>query len=238
MTRRNKAKKTAASGGSKRKWIAAGIAVAALIAAWHFLPLRTWLDTIETWVDRLGIFGPILYGLIYLAAEILMVPGAILMIGAGYLFGIVGGMLVVWPAATLSAAISFVVARHFARERVEKLARRHRKFAAIDGAVAEGGWKVVAMLRFSPIVPFALSNYLYGLSKIRFAPYIAATALGMLPGTFVYVYLGAAGQGLGHGESFSPLHWALLGIGILATAAASVYLTRVARKRLQRRKAA
>ena len=221
------------------KWIGSAIAVTVLIAGWHFLPLRAWLKTIETWTDGLGGFGPVLYGLIYLVAELLMVPGAILMIGAGFLFGTTTGMAVVWPAATLSAAISFLVTRHLARERVEKFARRHRKFAALDGAVAEGGWQVIALLRFSPIIPFGLSNYLYGLSKVRFVPYLAATAIGMLPGAFLYVYLGATGQSLGHGEHFTPLHWALLGVGLIATVAVSFYLARVAQRRLQhRRKAA
>ncbi len=223
---------------SKWKLIAAGAGAVALVAAWHFLPLRVWFKTIETWTDGLGGFGPILYGLLYLVAEILMVPGAILMIGAGYLFGTTVGMAVVWPAATLAAAISFLVARHLAREKVERLARRHRKFKALDGAIGEGGWQVVALLRFSPIVPFGLSNYLYGLSKVRIVPYITATAFGMLPGAFLYVYLGATGQSLGRGEHFTAMHWVLIGVGLVATAAVSVYLARVAQRRLQHRKAA
>lgn len=229
--------KTAGSGRGKWrwKWIAWGAVLAAFIAAWNFLPLRAWLEAIETSIDGMGILGPILYGLAYLAAELLMVPGAILIVGAGYLFGLAGGMAVVWIAATAAAAISFVIARRLARERVERFARRHRRFAALDGAVEQGNWKVVALLRFSPIVPFGLSNYMYGLSKMKFAPYIAATALGMLPGTFLYVYLGTAGRGLGQG--WGPWHWALVGVGLVATVAASVYLARLTKKRLRRKAA-
>lgn len=228
-------KKTAAIRGWKWKAIAWGTGIVALIAAWNFLPLKEWLEAIEFSIDGMGILGPILYGLVYLAAELLMVPGAILIVGAGYLFGLAGGMVVVWLAATIAAAVSFVIARRLAREKVERFARRHRRFAALDGAVEKGNWKVVALLRFSPIVPFGLSNYMYGLSRIGFTPYIAATALGMLPGTFLYAYLGAAGRGFGGG--WSPWHWLLVGAGIFATAAASVYLTRLAKKRLRRKAA-
>jgi uncharacterized membrane protein YdjX (TVP38/TMEM64 family) len=219
----------------KWKWIAGAAAIAAVIVAWTFLPLRAWLKALEVSIDGIGILGPILYGLLYLAAELLMVPGAILIIGAGYLFGLTGGMTVAWLAATIAAAVAFVIARRLARERVERFARRHRKFAALDGAVEQGNWKIVALLRFSPIVPFGLSNYMYGLSRIGFAPYISATALGMLPGTFLYVYLGDAGRGFGGG--WSPWHWALVGVGVLATGAASVYLARVTKKRMRRKAA-
>ena len=220
---------------SKWKWIAAAAALAAVIAAWSLLPLKAWLTALGASIDGLGMFGPILFGLLYMVAELLMIPGAILIVGAGYLFGLAAGMVVVWIAATLAAAVSFFVARRLARDDVARFARRHRRFAALDGAIAQGNWKVVAMLRFSPIVPFGLSNYMYGLSKIRFAPYIAATALGMLPGTFLYVYLGTAGRGLG--GKWTPWHWALVGVGLLATAAASVYLTRLTKKRLHRKAA-
>jgi len=238
-----KQKKTpSGSAGSRRTrkwtWIAAGAAAAALIAAWYFLPLKAWLEAIEGRIDGMGVLGGVLFGLAYVGAELLLVPGAILTIGAGYLFGIAGGMAVVWPSATVAAALAFLLARYVARERVERYARRHRKFAATDAAIAQGGWKVVALLRFSPVVPFALSNYLYGLTKIGFVPYISATALGMLPGTFLYVYLGGAGRSFEAGGKHSVWHWALLAAGLLATVAATVYVTRVAKKKLHRRKAA
>jgi uncharacterized membrane protein YdjX (TVP38/TMEM64 family) len=229
---------SAGSGGSKGKWIAAGVAAAALIAAWYFLPLKAWLEAIEGRIDAMGVLGGVLFGLAYVGAELLLVPGAILTVGAGYLFGIVGGMAVVWPSATVAAALAFLLARYVARERVATYARRHRKFAATDAAIEQGGWKVVALLRFSPVVPFALSNYLYGLTKIGFVPYIAATALGMLPGTFLYVYLGGAGRSFGAGGKHSVWHWVLLAAGLVATVAATVYVTRVAKKKLHRRKAA
>lgn len=210
----------------------------ALLAIWPFLPLLKWLKALEATIESLGFLGYVLYGLLYLVAELLLVPGGILLIGAGYLFGPIVGMAVAWPASVISAAISFYLARHLARERVERYARRHRKFAAIDGAIAEGSWKVAVLMRFSPIVPFALTNYMYGLTKVGFAQYLGATALGMLPGAFVYVYLGAAGQSFERGDPHSVWHWALLGVGLVATVAASVYLARITRRRLEKRKAA
>jgi uncharacterized membrane protein YdjX (TVP38/TMEM64 family) len=230
-----KKKKTRAAGdsdGSRWRWIAAGAAVVALFAAWHFLPLKDWLEALEDRVSGMGVLGGVVYGLVYVAASLLFVPGSILTLGAAYLFGIAGGMAVVWPAATAAAAVGFLIARYLAREQVERLARRHPKFGALDAAIGKSGWKVVGLLRLSAIVPFSLSNYFFGLTSVDFMPYVAATAVGMLPGTFFYVYLGAAGKSLGEGEK-SPWEWALLGAGVLATAVTAVILGRIAKKHLK-----
>jgi uncharacterized membrane protein YdjX (TVP38/TMEM64 family) len=90
----------------------------------------------------------------------------------------------------------------------------------------------VALLRLSPLVPFSLSNYLYGLTSVRFWPYVATSWVAMLPATVLYVYLGAAGRTIGAGGKRSPWEWALLAVGLAATAAVSVLLTRVAKREL------
>jgi uncharacterized membrane protein YdjX (TVP38/TMEM64 family) len=216
-------------------WIAIAVAAVALFAAWRFLPLKDWLEALEGWVGDMGVVGAIVYGAVYIAASLLFVPASILTLGAGYLFGLAGGMAVVWPAATVKAALAFLIARHFARERVERLARRHPKFAALDRAIGKGDWKVVVLLRLSPIVPFSVSNYLYGLTPVRFSHYVAATAAGMLPGSFLYVYLGTAGRRLGGSHERTPWEWAMLVAGLGATVAVTVYLSRLAKKQLKRR---
>ena len=129
--------------------------------------------------------------------------------------------------------MSFLIARYVARVKVEEIASRNPKFSAIDSAIGEGGWKIVALLRLSPAVPFNLQNYLYGLTAIRFWPCVGASAVFMLPGTFMYVYLGhLGGQGLaaasGGGAGRSAGQWALLVVGLLATIAVTVYVTRLA----------
>ncbi len=222
---------------SRWMWIAAAVVGAlALFAAWHFLPLNDWLKALAERISGLGLLGAIVYGAVCIAALLLFVPASILTIGAGYLFGLAGGMAVVWPAATVKAALAFVIGRHLARDRVQRFARRHPKFAALERAIGKGDWKVVVLLRWSPIVPFSVSNYLYGLTPVRFSHYVTATAVGMLPGSFLYVYLGAAGRSLGENSERSPWEWAMLGAGLVATVAATVYLSRLAKKQLKRRR--
>jgi uncharacterized membrane protein YdjX (TVP38/TMEM64 family) len=216
------------------KWIALGALVVGLFAAWRVLPLGQWLKDFQKWIEGLGPLGGVLFGLAYVAGALLFVPGAVLTIGAGYLFGLGWGVVVVSLASTAAAALAFLIARHLARARVETLARKYPKFAALDRAIGKNDWKVIFLLRLSPLIPFSISNYLYGLTSVRFAPYVLASWIGMLPGTFLYVYLGAAGKSLGEKHEKSPWEWALFGAGLLATIAVTVILTRVAKKELGR----
>ena len=133
----------------------------------------------------MGVLGGFVYGAVYVAATLLMVPGSVLTIGAAYLFGFAGGLAVVWPSATAAAALGFLGTRYVARDRVEKYARRHPKFDALDAAIGKNGWKVVGLVRCNAIVPFALSNYLFGLTPVRFWPFLATSSLGILPGTLL-----------------------------------------------------
>ena len=215
------------------KWIAAGAAVVTLIAAWHFLPVEDWLEAFEKRIEGMGVPGGMLYAAIYLAGSLVFVPGSVLGLGAGYLFGVAGGMAVVWPAVTASEAIAFVVARHLARRPFERLAKRRPTFGAIDKAVRKNGWKMVVLLRLSAIVPFSLTNYFLGLTSVRFVPYIVTSSLGMLPGIFFYVYLGAAGKSLSENGSRSPWEWAVLAAGLVATVVGAVLITRYAKKQLK-----
>lgn len=214
------------------KWVAIGVGVVAILAATRLLPLREWMVRLEALVQGMGPAGMVLYGAVYVAAVVLFVPGIVLTLGAGFLFGLGWGIVVVSIASTIAAALAFLIARYLARGAVERLARKSPKFAAIDRAIGKEGWKVVALLRLSPLVPFSLSNYLYGLTSVRFAPYLATSWAAMLPATLLYVYLGAAGRTIGEKTPRSPWEWALLGAGLAATAAVTVLLTRLARKEL------
>ena len=216
------------------KWLAAGAAAAGLFAAWRLLPLKDWMTNFQDWIAGLGPLGGVLYGLAYVAAALLFVPGILLTLGAGFVFGLGWGVVVVSIASTAAAALAFLIARYGARSRVEKLARGNDKFRAIDRAIGENGWKVVGLLRLSPLIPFSISNYLYGLTAVRFLPFVIASWVGMLPATVLYVYLGAAGKTAGDKGGRSPWEWVLLGGGLLATAAVTVILTRFAKKQLDR----
>jgi uncharacterized membrane protein YdjX (TVP38/TMEM64 family) len=210
-------------------------AVVALFLASRVLPVERWLAAFQRWTIGLGFWAPVIYGAVYVVAAVLLVPGALLTIGAGLLFGAVRGTVLVVVSATTAAALAFLVARHLARERVERWAARNPRFQAIDAAIREQGWKVVALLRLSPLVPFSVSNYLYGLTAVRFWPYVLASAIGMVPGTLLYVSIGAAGRAAAGAGGRSPLEWALLGLGLAATAAATVLVGRAARRQLRKR---
>lgn len=206
-----------------------------LMVAHHVLPAERWLAEFQRWVEGLGLWAPLVYGVVYVGAALLLVPGSVLTLGAGLIFGVAQGTLVVVLAATVAAALAFLLARSVARRRVEGWARKSPRFDAIDQAVREQGWRVVALLRLSPLVPFSLSNYLYGLTAVSFWPYVLATAVAIVPGTLLYVSLGAAGRAVAGGGGRSPLEWTLLGVGLLATAAATLLVGRAARRALRRR---
>jgi uncharacterized membrane protein YdjX (TVP38/TMEM64 family) len=216
------------------KWLFAGAAALLLVSAGKLLPIGAWLQGFGEWISGLGTIGGVLYGVFYVIAALLFVPGLPLTLGAGYLFGFLWGTILVSVASTAAAGLAFLIARHLARPSVEKLARKNPKFDAIDRAIAKTGWKVVALLRLSPLIPFSLSNYLYGLTAVRLGPYLLASWIAMLPATFLYVSLGAAGHSLGQGRARSPWEWVLLGLGVAATVAVTILLTRLARKELQK----
>jgi uncharacterized membrane protein YdjX (TVP38/TMEM64 family) len=214
------------------KWVAGVAALIVLVVAARVLPVKEWLGSFQEWVKGMGAAGMVLYGIVYVVAVVLFVPGIVLTLGAGFLFGLGRGVVLVSIASTTAAALAFLIARYFARDAVERLAKRDARFEAIDRAIGKEGWKVVALLRLSPLVPFSLSNYLYGLTSVKFWSYVGTSWAAMLPATVLYVYLGAAGRTIGEGGRRSPWEWALLAVGLAATAAVTILLTRVAKREL------
>ena len=222
------------------KWLSGAVIVVSCIVMIRSLPFDEAIDRLQTTVGDLGLWGPIVFGLAYVVAALLFVPGSALTLASGALFGPLWGTVTVSVSSTTAAALAFLIARYLARDKVATQAAKFPKFAAIDEAIGQGGPKIVAMLRLSPAVPFSLGNYLYGLTSIRFWPYLLASWMFMLPGTFMYVYLGHVGQvGLataaGSQTKKTPGEWALLAAGLLATIAVTVYVTRLARKAIRER---
>ena len=227
------------SSGSRRKWVFVALLVAGLFAAVRTLPVDRWIEAMRTWLEGFGTAGMAIFVVIYVAAALLLLPGAAFTLAAGGLFGLFWGTVVVSVASTTTAALAFLIARTFARGAVEARAAASPKFRAIDGAIEQGGWKVVALLRLSPAVPFSLGNYLYGLTAVRFWPYVLTSWLFMLPGTFMYVYIGyLSTEGLSAasgGESVGTGKLVLFVVGLAATAAVTFYVSRMARKILRER---
>ncbi|MDA1314720.1 MAG: DUF547 domain-containing protein [Acidobacteria bacterium] len=216
--------------------------LAALILLSRALPVDSGVQALQGWIKSLGIWGPFIFGVIYAVAATLFLPASALTLAGGAIFGLAVGTLTVWLAATATVVLSFLIARYIAREKVARLAAGNPKFGAIDKAIGEGGWKIVAMLRLSPAIPFNLQNYLYGVTAIRFWPCVGASSLFMLPGTFLYVYLGhLGGQGLaaatGGGGGKTAGQWALLVVGLLATVGVTVYVTRLANAAIKKQTA-
>lgn len=211
--------------------------LAGLVAAWiHFQPQRQLQPALD-WVAGLGPWAPLLFILLYVLACVLLVPGSVLTLGAGAVFGVWRGSVLVSVAATLGASAAFLIGRHLARRAVERRVAANSAFAAVDEAVAREGWRIVLLTRLSPVFPFTLLNYGFGVTRVTFREYFLASWLGMLPGTVLYVYLGAvAGELAGAGSrARSPAEWALLGLGLLATVAVTVVITRIARRALAQR---
>jgi len=187
-------------------------------------------------VKNLGIKGALLFVLAYVIATVSFIPGSLLTLGAGAIFGVWKGSVVVSAASTIGASCAFLIGRYFARDWVAKKISGNEKFKAIDDAVAADGFKMTLLVRLSPIFPFNLINYTFGLTKVRLKDYILASWIGMMPGTVMYVYVGSlAGDlaSLGTGRrSKTPVELALYGIGLLATVLVTVVVTRIAKKAL------
>jgi uncharacterized membrane protein YdjX (TVP38/TMEM64 family) len=201
-----------------------------------YLPVGEWLEQFNVWVVGLGPKGMVVYVGVYVIATVLFLPGSVLSIGAGFLFGVVRGTIVVSAGSTIGASFAFLISRYVARRWVTERAESNPRFEAIDRAIGVQGWKLVGLLRLSPAIPFNLSNYLYGLTSVRFLPYVIASWLGMLPGTVMYVYLGTAGKhGLDAAAGATARSWqqnALLSVGLVATVAVTILITRSAKNAL------
>jgi len=211
-----------------------------LFLAMKFLPVQQWLKNFNAWVTHMGVAGMLIFIVVYAAATVLLAPGSILTIGAGFAFGLWKGFLAVSAGSTLGAALAFLVARFIARDRVEAIAKRNDKFRRIDKAIGKQGAKLIFLLRLSPVVPFNISNYFYGLTSVKFWPYVLASWIGMIPGTFLYVYIGTASQAAvsaaasGEAVEHGWQYWTFVSVGLAATVTVTVWVTKIARDALQK----
>ena len=190
------------------------------------------LATLREWVSAHGAVGMVGFGATYVGLVLLLVPGAALTLIAGALFGPRWGVVIVAIATSVADAVAFLLARYVAGGAVERLRRRHPQFCALDQALIDGGWRIVALLRLNPAIPYSASNYLFGASGVAFLPYLLASGLFTLPGAFAYVYLGYVGAETLGGRARSGVEWTVLVVGLVATVATVVYITVLARRAL------
>jgi uncharacterized membrane protein YdjX (TVP38/TMEM64 family) len=211
------------------------LTLAALVLVGVLTDVRNLLEETLDFIERLGPWGPLLFILVYAVGTVLFVPGSILTLGAGALFGVWWGSLYVSLGSTLGATCAFLVGRHFARDWVESRIEGKSSFEAMDRAVAAEGWKIVFLTRLSPIFPFALLNYAFGLTRVSLTGYVVASWVGMMPATVMYVFVGSLARDGALRHSRPPGEWALYATGLVATIVVTVWVTRMARRALTRR---
>lgn len=215
------------------------VAIAALVVLAKQLDLPNLFRTALTWVDGLGPLGPLVFIGLYNLATVLFLPGSLLTLGGGLLFGVGYGSLYVFIAATLGATFAFLIGRYLARDWVASKIQGNTKFQAIDSAIAREGLKIVFLTRLSPVFPFNLLNYALGLTQVSLRDYVLGS-LGMLPGTILYVYIGSLAGNLATLGSGTPstnpqaemLQWVIRILGLLATLGVTIYITRIAKQAL------
>ncbi len=190
------------------------------------------LATLREWVSAHGAVGMVAFGAAYVGLALLLVPGAALTLIAGAVFGPRWGVVIVAISTSVADAVAFLLARYVAGAAVERLRKRHPRFSALDQALIDCGWRIVALLRLNPAIPYSASNYLFGASGIAFLPYLLASGLFTLPGAFAYVYLGYVGAETLGGRMRSGVEWTVLVVGLVGTLATVVYVTVLARRAL------
>jgi uncharacterized membrane protein YdjX (TVP38/TMEM64 family) len=220
------------------KWGAVAVCVVGVIVLPVRLPVRELLRPFHDSLRQLGFAGVLVFIGIYIVGTLLLLPGGVFTVAAGLVFGLRWAVAGVTVAATVSVMAAFLIARYAARDRVERLVKRHPRFQAVDRAVGEEGWKVVVLLRLSPALPFGLQNYLYGLTAIRFWPCVLTSAVAMLPGTVMYAYIGylaRAGVWAGSDDGADLYRWILRIAGFVATVAFTGYVMYRGRMALRER---
>ncbi|MEO8089894.1 MAG: VTT domain-containing protein [Gemmatimonadales bacterium] len=218
-------------------WVKA-LVLAAAVAALVLLGRRAagLVPVLAEQVARMGAWGPVAYVGIYILGAVLLIPGSVFTLAAGAIFGLLRGTVLVLLAATLGAAAAFLVARYLARDYVERRIGTG-SLAKVDRALARQGLRLVFLLRLTPVVPYNLLNYSLGLTQVRFRDFLLGSA-GMVPGSILYVYYGkvigdvaalAGGAKVPHDLAY----WIFIAVGLVATIAVSVLVTRTARRALE-----
>ena len=217
------------------EWIALGLILTGLAFALRSLPVRASLERATLWIESLGWWAPATFVLIYVACALLLVPRAVLTVGAGFLFGPLWGLLWALLAINLGAHLAFLSGRHLARAAVERRTHDHGRLQALDDAVSGGGWRIVALTRLSPVFPYSFLNYAYGLTRVGWSDFAFGSLAGMFPGTLLLVILGTLTDFAAErsGQHAGPLVTALLAIGVIIALLATWVVTRAARRVLE-----
>lgn len=223
------------------KWIKplviAVLVLTVLAVGGKYLNLQQKIADVLSWIEGLGPAGMAVYALLYIVACVFFIPGSLLTLGAGAIYGVVTGSILVSVSSTLGATAAFLVGRYFARDWIAKKIEGNQRFITIDNSVADEGWRIVGLTRLSPVFSFNLLNYAYGLTRVSLKEYVLASWIGMMPGTVMYVYIGSlagdlASIGAETAEAPSGAQWTINIVAFLATVLVTVYVTKIAKKAL------
>ena len=173
-------------------------------------------ESLRVHVTNLGVFGPVIFIFIYALATVSFIPGSILTLSGGLLFGPYYGTLYNLIGATLGATGAFLMARYIAHDWIAK--KSGKKLQPLLNGIKEEGWRFVAFVRLVPLIPFNLLNYALGLTEIRLSQYVIASSIFMLPGCIAYTYLGHVGAEAASGKE-GLIQKGLLALAILAAVA-------------------
>jgi uncharacterized membrane protein YdjX (TVP38/TMEM64 family) len=219
------------------RWVVAGLL--GLVMVGSAVALRSESEAVGAWVTAArdaGPLGMLAFVFVYAVSTVVGVPATFLTLAAGFAWGPWKGALLVWPGAVMGAMGAFTLTRTLLRDVVAARVARDPRFAAIDAAVHDEGGRLALLLRLSPATPFNLTNFGLGVTSIGWVPYLWSTAVGILPGTLLYVYFGSTVDSLsalasgrpGDAHGVGVMFW----VGLVATLAATVLLTRAARRAL------
>ncbi|HEY9840754.1 MAG TPA: TVP38/TMEM64 family protein [Candidatus Obscuribacterales bacterium] len=221
----------AAPAGKKALWkplLLIGAVILGLVLA-KLLGLDQQLKGLEPWIKSLGPWGPVAFIGLYVGASIAALPGSVLTIAAGVLFGSLWGVIWVSLASTLAAACCFLIARYFARGAIEASLRDNPGFQKLDAMTAKNGVLIVALTRLVPLFPFNLLNYGFGLTKVPFGTYVLTSWLCMLPGTVLYV---VGSDAVKKAVASGQIPWPLIAV-VAAVLVLLTFIGKAARKKLK-----
>jgi uncharacterized membrane protein YdjX (TVP38/TMEM64 family) len=177
-------------------WQLGGLLIVAitLFVLRRLFPLIDILADVQQHVMRWGVWSAIWYPFLYACCNVLLLPGGVLSVGAGFFFGLWWGFAIALLGNVGGAAISFFISRSLGRQWLRRRLSRNRTFVALEPAIDREGWKIILLSQLHPLFPTSLLNYLYGLTRIRFRTCMLWVAIGQAPGLFLYSYLGTLGQ--------------------------------------------
>lgn len=209
-----------------------GIAIPIVLGLLLGRMVSPWLPQLSAWVDTLGVWGPVAFVAVYVAVVVLMLPAFLLIMAGGAVFGVVKGSLLVMTGAVTGGTVAFLIARYLARAFVARRVAANPTLAAIDRVIGEDGLRLVFLLRLSPMIPFVLSNYALGVTRVRLRDFVIGT-LGLAPIVVTYAAYGSASGAGPRADGSAAVSPLVLTLGIVITVVLSLFLARLVQRALR-----